>query len=149
MKQLRYQISIHASVQEVWNTVLQPDTYKDWVAVSWPGSFYTGNWEKDASIRFISHNGSGTLARIKDIIPYNKINAEHIAVLHPGGIEDSTSDLARGWTGTTEQYMFTERNNETVLQVDIHTHPAWESMFDRGWPAALQQLKMICEKNHN
>ncbi len=149
MKTLTYHINIQAPVQQVWNTMLQPDTYKQWVAVSWPGSFYKGNWEKDARIRFISDDGSGTLAHIKEITPYKTINAEHIAVLHPGGIEDSNSDLAKGWIGITEQYRFEQHNNETVLQVDITTNPAWENMFNQGWPGALQKLKELCENTNN
>jgi len=149
MKKLTYQISISAPVQEVWNTMLQPDTYKKWVEVSWPGSFYKGNWEKDARISFVSKDGSGTLAEIKEIIPYKKIGAEHIAVLLPGGIEDTTSDLAKGWVGITEHYNFIQRKDETVLEVEINTHPAWEKMFNDGWPNALQKLKEICEQNNN
>lgn len=149
MKQLSYQISIHAPVQEVWNTMLQPDTYKQWVAASWPGSFYQGKWEKNERIRFVSEDGSGTLARIEAITPNQFIHAKHIAVLQPGGIEDSTSELAKGWIGITEHYLFTENNNDTVLEIAIQTNPAWEKMFNQGWPNALQKLKEICEQQHN
>ena len=149
MKKLTYQISIHAPVQDVWNTMLQPDTYKKWVEVSWPGSFYKGSWKKDARISFVSENGSGTLAEIKEFTPYKTIGAEHIAVLLPGGTEDTTSDIAKGWVGITEQYNFIQRKDETVLEVAITTNPAWEEMFNSGWPNALQKLKEICEHNNN
>src|SRR3712207_8485703 len=45
-----------------------------------------------------------------------------------------SSDVAKGWIGTTESYTFTERNGKTTLTVEINTNPEWASMFNDGWP---------------
>ena len=65
--------------------------------------------------------------------------------MQSGGIEDRDSEVAKGWVGITEAYTFKEKNGKTELKVEINTNPQWESMFNDGWPAALDKLKEISE----
>jgi hypothetical protein len=97
MKNLEYKIHIKAPKQKVWETMIQSDTYEQWVAASWPGSSYEGKWNEGEKIKFVSKNGSGTLALIEVLKPYNYISAKHIAVLLEGGKADYDSDIAKGW----------------------------------------------------
>lgn len=146
MKTLEYNIDINAGRQKVWDTMLQRETYKQWVGASWPDSDYEGKWEQGQEMRFGSPGQGGTLAQITEVRPYEYLHAEHIAVLNSDGSEDRDSDMAKGWVGTTEAYTFTEENGKTALKVDIKTNPAWEEMFNDGWPGALAKLKELCEK---
>lgn len=146
MKKLEYKIEIAASAKKVWDTMLQKDTYEQWVAKSWPNSSYEGNWKKGEEIKFIGADGSGTLAELVEVKPYERILARHIAILGSGGIQDRTSEVAKGWIGITEEYQFAERNGKTTLTVVIETTEAWAKMFDDGWPAALEELKNITER---
>ena len=145
MEHLEYKIVISAPVKKVWETMLQQETYRQWVAKSWPNSFYEGKWEKGEKIRFIGPDGSGTLAELVEVKPYEKLFARHIAILGPGGEEDRTSEIAKDWVGITEGYTFAEQNGKTTLTVSIETTPEWRKMFDDGWPAALDELKKITE----
>ena len=145
MKKLEFKIDIATSRQKVWNTMLNPETYKEWVKASWPGSYYEGNWKQGENLRFISPGQGGTLATLVELRPYEFILAKHIAVIGPDGTEDRDSDVAKGWIGTTESYTFTESNGKTQLKVEINTSPDWEKMFSNGWPNALKKLKEICE----
>lgn len=147
MKKLEYKISIDAPAQKVWDIMLSPDGYVEWTGVSWPGSIYEGNWKQGENIRFVSKEGEGTLAHFNEVKPYEYISAEHIALLGKGGVEDRTSDMAKGWVGTLENYIFNDNNGKTELTVEIHTNPAWEKMFNDGWPGALNKLKEITERN--
>jgi hypothetical protein len=126
--------------------MLQPETYKEWTAASWPGSFYQGEWKEGKDIKFISEDGSGTKAHIAEVKPFKFIAAEHIALLQKGGIEDTTSEQAKNWVGITENYNYKETNGNTELTVEINTRPEWEKMFNDGFPNALQKLKEICER---
>ena len=145
METLRYKIEIAAPAKKVWETMLQQETYRQWVGKSWPGSTYQGKWEKGEHIKFVSAEGEGTLAEMVEVKPYAKVLARHIALLAKGGKEDRTSDFAKGWVGTTEGYEFNERNGNTTLSVTIETSAEWRDMFDEGWPAALEELKKITE----
>src|SRR5688572_9833009 len=147
MKTLEFKVKINANKKKVWDTMLSPHTYTEWVSASWPGSTYEGSWEKGENIRFASPGQGGTLATITDNKPYEVINAEHVAVINPDGSEDRKSEVAKGWIGTTERYTFKENKGKTVVKVEIDTTPEWENMFTEGWPNALAKLKELCESN--
>ena len=146
MEHLEYKVVISAPAKKVWETMLQEETYKQWVAKSWPNSFYEGEWVKGEKIRFIGPDGSGTLAELVEVKPYEKVFARHIAVLGPGGTEDRTSEVAKGWIGIIEAYKFTEHLGKTTLTVSMETPPEWKKMFDEGWPGALEDLKELTER---
>lgn len=145
MKKLEYQVEINAAAEKVWNTMLQPATYQQWTQVSWPGSLYEGKWEQGEEIRFVSANGSGILAVVQELIPLTYLSLEHMAVLLPGGIADS-SEAVKIWIGTLERYRFNSSGKNTILTVEIITNPACADMFDEGWPKALDKLKELSEQ---
>jgi len=145
MKKLESKIDIPASKQKVWDTMLNPDTYKEWVNAAWPGSYYEGTWKQGENIKFISPGHGGTLATLVECRPYEFVFAKHIAVIKADGTEDRDSDQAKSWIGTTEAYTFTESNGKTELKTEMNTDPEWEKMLD-GWPKALAKLKEICER---
>lgn len=146
MENLKYKVEISAPAKQVWETMLQEDTYQQWVGKSWPNSFYEGKWAKGEKIKFIGPDGSGTLAEIVEMTPYKSVTARHIAVLGPGGVEDRTGEMAKSWLGTTEGYEFAEHAGKTTLTVLIETTPQWRQMFDDGWPDALEELKKLAER---
>jgi len=147
MKRLEFKTQIGASKKKVWDTMLHPEKYKQWVNVSWPGSYYEGTWAKGENLKFISPGQGGTLANLVEQKPYEDILAKQVAVINADGSEDRDSDVAKGWIGTTERYTFKEKNGKTELTVEINTPPAWAVMFEDGWPAALAKLKELCESN--
>lgn len=145
MEHLEYKIEIAAPAKKVWETMLGEDTYKQWTSKSWPGSSYDGQWLKGQEIRFAGPDGSGTLAILDEVKPHENVLARHIAILTAGGGVDKTSDIAKGWIGTTEEYRLAERGGKTMLTVIIKAPAEWRQMFDEGWPGALEELKRIAE----
>jgi len=146
MEHLEYKAEISAPAKKVWETMLQEETYKQWVSKGWPGASYKGKWAKGEKIRFIGPDGGGTMAELVETKPYERILARHIAVLGPGGTEDRTSEVAKGWIGTTEEYKFAEDHGKTTVTVSIETTPEWSKMFNDGWPTALEELKKVVER---
>lgn len=146
MKHLEFKIEISSPAKKVWETMLNKETYEQWVSKSWPNSSYDGKWEQGQKIKFVGPDGSGTLAEMVEVKPYQSILARHIAVLGPGGTEDRTSDVAKGWIGTMEGYKFAEQQGKTTVTVSIDTPPDWANMFEEGWPTALEELKRITER---
>jgi uncharacterized protein YndB with AHSA1/START domain len=148
MKELQYSVTIDEPREKVWDTMLGRDTYEKWTAAAWPGSSFEGDWSEGSQMRFVgADGGGGTLAKITSVDPYTHIDAEHIAVIAEDGSEDRNSDVAKTWVGTKESYSFNARNGSTEVVVDIATYPEWESMFNEGWPGALQALKALCEES--
>jgi hypothetical protein len=147
MKKLEFKIDINANARRVWDTMLNPQTFKEWISASYPGSYYKGQWKKGENIKFLSGNNDGTLATITELRPYEFILAKHIAVINQDGTEDKNSETAKGWIGTTEAYSFTELNGKTELKIEVNTYPEWEQMFSDGWPKGLKKLKEISERS--
>lgn len=146
MEKLKFSIAIACDKQKVWDTMLQPETYKEWVGASWPDSSYKGQWVENADIRFICEDGSGTLAHIESLVPYQYILAKHVAILNAGGVEDRDSEFAKNWIGITESYTYNAMPEGTELVIEIQTQPEWKAMFVEGWPNALAKLKTMCEQ---
>ena len=146
MKKLIYKTTIQASKQKVWDTMLTHGSYEIWSGAGWEGSTYEGQWKEGENIRFASPDGEGTLVYIKELKPAAIIRADHIALLKKGGEEDRTSEEAKTWIGSQENYFFNEMNGVTELTVEILCNPQWEKMFNDGWPAALEKLKELCEQ---
>ena len=132
MKNLKYSIEIAAAPQKVWEIMLNPTTYQEWVNVSWPGAYYEGNWKKGENVRFLSPGQGGTLANLVECKPAEHILAKHIAVITSKGTEDRESPEAKTWIGTTEAYTFKNKNGKTELTVEMETTPEWESMFPKA-----------------
>jgi len=146
MKHLEYKIVISAPAKKVWDTMLDKETYKKWTAKSWPGSSFDGKWAKGEKIKFTGPDGTGTLAELVEVKPYDRVLARHIALLGNGGVEDRTSDVAKGWIGITEEYRFSEEKGNTTVTAMMETPPEWAKMFDEGWPTALEELKKLAER---
>jgi uncharacterized protein YndB with AHSA1/START domain len=146
MKNLEYKIVISAPAKKVWDTMLNLETYQQWVAKSWPNSSYVGKWATGEKIKFIGPHGAGTLAELVEVKPYERVLARHIAVLGEGGVEDRTSEEAKVWVGITEEYRFAENKGKTTVTVLMSTPEEWAKMFDEGWPIALEELKTLAER---
>ena len=144
MQQLNYAIHIPAPPQQVWNTMLQHGTYEQWTTAFLPGSTYTGNWGLHERLKFTGPEGNGTVAEITAWEQYKLIAATHVAVVNRQGVEERASPEAQQWIGTRESYRFVQTaEGHTQLEVEMHTHPAFASMFDTSWPKALQALKNL------
>jgi uncharacterized protein YndB with AHSA1/START domain len=147
MKKLEFKIEIAAKRDKVWNTLVQPDTFREWVNDGFPGAYYEGNWKQGENIRFLSETqNGGTLANLAEVRKPEYINAKHIAVITADGAEDRDSEQAKGWIGTTEEYFLTDKGDKTEVRVVINTTPEWESMFTDSWPRSLKKLKEISER---
>lgn len=89
---------------------------------------------------------AGTMALIEVCNPHDNVFARHIAIINTDGSLDTSSEMAKEWTGAKEAYQFSGADGVTTLKVFIETNVKWADMFEEGWPVALKKLKEICEK---
>lgn len=147
MKKLEYTATIAANRQKVWDTMLQPDTYKIWANATTPqyNSYYEGIWAQGENISFVAPGMGGTMATITEYRPNEYVHMRHIATIHPDGSAKNDPKDTTGWVGTTESYRLTENNGNTELKVVIESSENWESMFNEWWPGSIAKLKALCE----
>ncbi|HEY6438161.1 MAG TPA: SRPBCC domain-containing protein [Ignavibacteriaceae bacterium] len=149
MQKLNFKIGINAPKEKVWNTMLDDKTYRVWTEAFMPGSFYKGDWNKGSKILFLAPNDKGTMggmvSRIKENRQHEYISIEHLGVVNDG-IEDTTSDAVKQWSGLLENYTFKNKDGKTELLVEMDINDEYKEMFEGMWPAALKNLKELSEK---
>ena len=144
MKTLHFSIVIDSPPERVWDTMLAPDTYRQWTAAFAAGSYYEGSWEAGARIRFLGPDGSGMVAEIAANRPYEFLSIQHLGEVKKG-VEDTASPAVAAWAPAFENYSFSRVGDSTEVAVDIDVTPDFEGHMTKTWPPALAGLKSICE----
>ena len=141
MKKLNYSTLIQAPRQVVWDTMLAPDTYRQWTVGFCEGSYYEGSWEKGSGIKFLSPSGEGMRAVIAENREPDYLSIQHLACILNAG-EDLLPEPAY------ENYTFRACGTGTELLVEVEIDEKWETMFEEMWPRSLGLLKALCESKH-
>ncbi len=154
MEKTQFSIVINAPKEKVWKTMLDKDTYEKWTDVFMPGSSYVGDWSEGSKILFLapveSEKMSGMVSRIKDRRQYEFISLETIGLVH-NGEEDTTSEEAKEWAGSLENYTFKDVDGKTELRIDLSSDMDFNKemleMSEKIWPKALDKLKELAENS--
>jgi uncharacterized protein YndB with AHSA1/START domain len=141
---LQWSTTIAAPPERVWTVMFAPDTYSEWTKPFDPGSRFEGSWEQGSRIRFVSGTGDGMLSEIAEARPNQFMSVRHLGMIM-NGVEDTTSDAVKNWSGAMENYTFTAVPEGTRVVVDLDVSPEWEQMMRDTWPKALAKLKEISE----
>jgi uncharacterized protein YndB with AHSA1/START domain len=145
---MKFEITIEASAEKVFLTMLDKDTYAEWTVLFSPGSHFEGTWEKGSKILFLAPDKDGEMgglvSRIKEKIPNEFISIEHLGVVK-NGEEIISGPEVGSWAGWLENYAFEENNGQTTVKVTLDTDEEYRDYFTDAWPKALEKLKEICE----
>lgn len=148
LETLHFNIHIDASVEQVYDTMIDEQTYRDWTSAFSTGSRYEGSWEKGAKIKFLGpgKNGNcmGMIGRIKENIPLEKISIEMLGFMEKGE-ENLHSPAAASSAGAREDYFFNNDRGATRLSIQTEISQAHKEDFLNCWPGVLEKLKTICE----
>jgi uncharacterized protein YndB with AHSA1/START domain len=146
---MHFEITIKASVEMVFKTMLEPETYSEWTSVFNSSSHFIGSWEKGSKILFLGTDRNGTqggmVSRIRDNIPNRFISIEHLGIVEDGE-EIYSGQKVEEWAGALENYTFIANGRDTLLEIDLDVDSDWKIYFAETWPKALDKLKSICEK---
>lgn len=122
---LHFEVSIDASAEKVYATMLDEKKYSAWTAEFNSTSHFKGSWEKGAKILFLGDdqkgNIGGMVSRIKENIANKFVSIEHLGVIH-NGKEITSGPEVSAWAGALENYTFTEVNGKTQLSIDTDTN---------------------------
>ncbi len=149
MKKIHLSITIKAPVEKVWQTTIGKDTYPLWTEVFMPGSNAVGTWEKGSKMKFVGANEQGNNDGMVSEIAENK-PSEYLSIKHLGfisnGVEDTTSDAAKAWAPSFENYTFKKTDDQTTeFTVDMDAADEYYEYFLKTWPKALEKLKEVSE----
>jgi hypothetical protein len=146
MINLKYSIEIDAKKEHIWETMLNPETYKKWIKAFSPDSKFIGEWKQGETILFFDPNLGGSKAVLEIFNPYNEILAKHVSMVDKEKNENNEHETAGKWIGSTERYGFMETGEKTRLEIEMNTDQVFAEMFNKSWPRALEIIKSLCEK---
>lgn len=145
MQRLQYSVEISAPRERVYDLMLADETYRDWTSAFAPGSHYVGGWETGDEILFLGEGGAeGMASRIAESRRPECVRIEHVGVVQDG-VVDTTSEAARKWSPSIEEYVFHETPEGTRLEVAMDSDEEYVGFFEDRWPKALARLKEIVE----
>ena len=144
-KTLTFTVSIAAPRQLVWDTMLDPESYKAWTSVFTEGSYFTGSWDEGSKIHFLGPDGSGMTAVIAKSTPHEFISIRLLGEIS-NGVEDTTSEKVRAWAPAYENYEFADAEGGSTVTVSLDTVPEYVQFMLDTYPKALALLKDLCER---
>ena len=144
-KTLTFEIAIRAPRARVWDTMLDPETYKAWTSAFCEGSYFVGSWDEGAKIQFLSPSGDGMTAVIAENRLHEFVSIRHLGVIEKG-VEDTSSEKVRAWAPAYENYRFSDLPEGCRLTVTVDTVAEYEQYMRDTFPKALALLKELAEK---
>lgn len=147
MEKLNFSISIDAPKEKVWNILWNLDSYRKWTkAFSEASDVKTDNWKKGSKVLFVDANGNGMISSVAENKPNEYMSFQHWGEIK-NGVEDTTSEAVKAWSGSTENYTLKEVNGKTELLIDMDIAEEYKDMFSKMWPNALANVKRLAEEN--
>ena len=148
MEKMNFSISINAPKEKVWNTLWEDESYRKWTSAFIEGSHaVTDNWKKGTKVLFLDPKGSGMVSMVAENKPNEYMSFKHLGEVKDG-VEDTTSEQAKQWSGATEDYTLTTTNNGTDLKVEMEGNIGddFKEYFLKAWPEALEKVKKLAEE---
>ena len=153
MEKQKFNITINAPREKVWQTLWNLDSYRAWTSVfaegstmETEGSNVEADWQKGSKVLFTDGKGSGMVSRIADKVPNEYMSFEHLGMVE-NGVEDTTSEKVKDWAGAMENYTLKDVSGKTELLIDIDITDDHKDYFMNAWPKALDKVKELAEKN--
>ncbi len=143
MKEIQFSIEINASKEQVWATLWEDATFRDWSNIIDEGTYMKGVMKEGNEVQFISSSsGYG----VTSLIEKHKPN-EYILFRHSSDTKESgQQEREKEWTGGTESYSLTEEDGVTTLIVKTEVPQEQEETFNLRLPKALERVKTLAEK---
>lgn len=144
METLTFEINIQASIEKVWKTLWDKDTYEKWSSIFGPNPRLETDWKEGSSIRFLAGGGEGIYGNIS-----KKVLNEIIVFKHQGLVIDGKNqpldEESQKWFGAKEEYSLSEEDKKTKLRVELEITPDSKDYFAKTFPKAMESVKGLAE----
>lgn len=142
MNNMQFTVHINAPKANVWNTLWQDQTFRQWAGLIDPGTYMRGELEEGNQVQFISaENGYGVTSLVEKVIVNESLILRHQADTQDSGEQERTKE----WTGGTEIYKLTESDGVTTLTIEFDVPPELEEYFETNYPKAMVKIKELAE----
>lgn len=141
-------VTITASRDKIWDTVIGPETYKDWTSAFCEGSSFVGDWSEGSTMRFIGPDPEGgeggMICRIISHEPGSHLRAEHYGVIAKG-VEVYEGPIYEEWIPSVEEYWLESSGTDWTFRIATDVPHSYVEFFSGAWDKALARVKEIAE----
>lgn len=142
MKQMQFTTEIRATKEQVWDTLWQDETLRDWASLIDPETYMVGELKLGNEIQFISgHGGYGVTTLVEKLTPGEFLLLRHQADTQ----EEGKKERKKQWTGGSESYTLSETDGTTTLTIAFDVPPELEDYFKTNYPKAMERIKELTE----
>ena len=141
---LKFNTSIAAPREKVWDVLWDKNSYSKWTAVFSEGSRIETDYKEGSKVLFLNGTGHGMVSRIAKNAAPESMWFEHLGEVKDG-VEDTTSDRVKDWAGAMEKYLLKETNGNTELEVEVDMNDEFKEYFEKTFPKALATVKELAE----
>lgn len=145
MEKLQFNTLIDAPAEKVWNKLWDDNSYREWTSVFSEGSHAETDWKEGSKVLFLDGKGQGMVSIIESKKDNKFMSFKHLGIVN-NGVEDTTSDTVKEWSGAHENYTLKSVDGKTELTVDMDINQEWKDYFAKTWPLALDKIKALAEK---
>ncbi|HEY6976064.1 MAG TPA: SRPBCC domain-containing protein [Chitinophagaceae bacterium] len=148
MEKMNFSISINAPKEKVWNTLWEDESYRKWTSPFMEGSYaVTDNWKEGSKVLFLGPKESGMVSMVAENRPNEYMSFKHLGEVKDG-VEDTTSEQAKQWSGATENYTLVKTAKGTDLKVEMEGNISndFKEYFLKTWPEALEKVRELAEE---
>lgn len=145
---MNFSVSINAPKEKVWDILWSDASYRKWAAAFTEGSHaVTDNWKQGSKVLFLDGKARGMVSTIIENKPNQYMSFTHLGEVKDG-IEDTTSESAKQWSGATENYTLAETGNGIDLTVEMEgaIPGEFKDYILNTWPKALEKVKELAEE---
>ena len=139
---MQFSVEIQASKEEVWDTLWQDETLREWADIIDPGTHLVGELKEGNKVQFLSGNGYGVTTLVEKLTPNEFLLFRHQADTQGNGEQKRKAE----WTGGKESYTLTEGDGVTTLTAAFDVPPEQEEYFAANYPKALERVKELAER---
>lgn len=143
MDKMQFSVEINATREQVWDTLWQDETFRQWAGIIDPGTYMLGTLEQGNEVQFISSvNGYGVTSLVEKLMPGEFLLLKHRADTQEKGKRERENE----WTGGEESYSLSEKNGVTTLTVEFDVPPELKQEFKVSYPKALEKVRVLAER---
>jgi uncharacterized protein YndB with AHSA1/START domain len=142
MKEMQFSVEIKAAKEQVWDTLWQDETFREWAGIIDPGTYMAGELKEGNEVQFISSvNGYGVTSLVEKLVAGEFLLLKHRADTQ----EDGKQERENEWTGGKESYSLATKDGTTTLTVAFDVPLELEEEFKASYPKALKRIKVLAE----
>lgn len=140
MKNLEYQIQIHAAPENVWKVLFTQDAEKKWPSALNEGTYFEGDWTENSLMRFLDSQNNGMYNLIEKNIPNKELKMKHLGWIFDGELSP------QNWEDSTVEYVLDVNENGTLLTGKVNALEEFVDFFNSKYPQNFQTIKNLAEK---